>query len=208
MLLTDTYTYFLKRFIRQTLYTKCTRMNCKIVPVTNSNRYVQYGASGNEVVEIQMWIMAVKKGTKNTAVTYCWMNILWLGNIYVCGVRHQLDVHFYSGSLPVTWGVRMCCVWRQVGWVDRTECLTLRRFQFGYTSSLTNRTPLVHGLVPVKRLLPGVGCCCCCCCWQYDISIISSLSPTRYVFTMWYYSEWRKNPLTLWSIKLFLHYSV
>jgi len=29
-------------------------MNYKIVPVTNSNRYVQYGASGKGVVEIQM----------------------------------------------------------------------------------------------------------------------------------------------------------
>jgi len=44
--------FFLKRFIRQTVYTRCTRMNCKIVPVTNSNRYVQYGASGKGVVEI------------------------------------------------------------------------------------------------------------------------------------------------------------
>jgi len=45
---------FLKRFIRQTVYTRCTRMNYKIVPVTDSNRYVQYGASGKGVVEIQM----------------------------------------------------------------------------------------------------------------------------------------------------------
>jgi len=45
---------FLKRFIRPTVYTRCTRMNCKIVPVTNSNRYVQCGASGKGVVEIQM----------------------------------------------------------------------------------------------------------------------------------------------------------
>ena len=29
-------------------------MNCKIVPVTSSNRNVQYGASGKGVVEIQM----------------------------------------------------------------------------------------------------------------------------------------------------------
>jgi len=29
-------------------------MNCKIVPVTISNSYVQYGASGKGVVEIQM----------------------------------------------------------------------------------------------------------------------------------------------------------
>jgi len=29
-------------------------MNCKIVPVTNSNRYVQYGANGKGVVEIQI----------------------------------------------------------------------------------------------------------------------------------------------------------
>jgi len=29
-------------------------MNCKIVPVTNSSRYVQYGASGKGVLEIQI----------------------------------------------------------------------------------------------------------------------------------------------------------
>jgi len=46
--------FFLKRFIRQTVYARCKRMNCKIVPVTNSNRYVQYGASGKGVVEIHV----------------------------------------------------------------------------------------------------------------------------------------------------------
>jgi len=46
--------FFLKRFIRQTVYTRCTRMNYKIVPVTNSNRNVEYEASGKRVVEIQM----------------------------------------------------------------------------------------------------------------------------------------------------------
>jgi len=29
-------------------------MDCKIVPVTSSNRYVEYGASGKGVVEIQV----------------------------------------------------------------------------------------------------------------------------------------------------------
>jgi len=44
-------------------------MNYKIVPITNSNRYVQYGGSGKGVVEIQMRITAVKKEQKkNTAV--------------------------------------------------------------------------------------------------------------------------------------------
>ena len=87
----------------------------------------------------------------------CWKNILWHGNIYDCGIRHQLDIHFYSGSLAVVWGVRMCCMWRQVDvWIlqnvwrcrtfnsvtlrlsrNLTEYLTLQSFQFGYTSSLT-----------------------------------------------------------------------
>ena len=45
-------------------------MNCEIVPLTNSSRYVQYGASGKGVVEIQMWITAVEKEQKkNTAVS-------------------------------------------------------------------------------------------------------------------------------------------
>jgi len=39
-------------------------MNYKIVPVTNSNRYVQYGANCKSVAEIQMWITAVKKEQK------------------------------------------------------------------------------------------------------------------------------------------------
>jgi hypothetical protein len=30
---------FLKRFIAQTVYTVCTRINCKIVPVTSLNKY-------------------------------------------------------------------------------------------------------------------------------------------------------------------------
>jgi len=64
-------TIFLKRFIRQTVYTRCTRTNCKIVPVTNSNRYVQYGASGKGVVEIQMRITAVKKEQKKHCGFYC-----------------------------------------------------------------------------------------------------------------------------------------
>jgi len=69
-------------------------MNYKIVPVTNSNRYVQYGASGKGVAEIQMWKTAVKKEQKK-ALGFCdrasWAN---------CGVREktnkmqQLDVYF------------------------------------------------------------------------------------------------------------------
>ena len=40
--------FFLKRFITQTVCTKCTRINYKIVPVTNFSKYVLYGTSGNE----------------------------------------------------------------------------------------------------------------------------------------------------------------
>jgi len=36
---------FLKRFIAQTVYTRCTNINYKIVPVTNFYKYVLYGTS-------------------------------------------------------------------------------------------------------------------------------------------------------------------
>jgi len=38
----------LKRFIGQTVYTMCTRIKYKIVPVTNLNKYLHYGTSGTE----------------------------------------------------------------------------------------------------------------------------------------------------------------
>jgi len=37
-----------KRLIAQTVYTVCTRINYKIAPVTNFNKYLQYGTSGTE----------------------------------------------------------------------------------------------------------------------------------------------------------------
>jgi hypothetical protein len=40
--------FFLKRFIVQTVYTVCTRINYTIVPVNNLNKYLQYGTSGTE----------------------------------------------------------------------------------------------------------------------------------------------------------------
>jgi len=39
---------FLKRFIAQTVHKVCTRINYKIVPVTNLNNYLHYGKSGTE----------------------------------------------------------------------------------------------------------------------------------------------------------------
>ena len=36
------------RLIAQTVYTVCTRINYKIVPVTNLNKYLHYGTSGAE----------------------------------------------------------------------------------------------------------------------------------------------------------------
>ena len=43
-------TFFLKkeRFITQTVYTGCKRINYKSVPVTIFNKYLHYGTSGNE----------------------------------------------------------------------------------------------------------------------------------------------------------------
>jgi len=40
--------FFKERFITQTVYTGCTRINNKIVSVTNLNKYLHYGTSGNE----------------------------------------------------------------------------------------------------------------------------------------------------------------
>jgi len=37
--------FFLKIFIAQTVYTVCTRLNYKIFPVTNLNKYFHYGTS-------------------------------------------------------------------------------------------------------------------------------------------------------------------
>jgi len=37
-----------KRFIVQTVYTVCTRINYKIVPVTNLNKNVHYGTRATE----------------------------------------------------------------------------------------------------------------------------------------------------------------
>jgi len=39
---------FLNIFIAQRVYTLCTRINYKIIPATNLNKYLQCGASGNE----------------------------------------------------------------------------------------------------------------------------------------------------------------
>jgi len=39
---------FLVTFITQPVYTRCTRINYKIVPVTNLNKYLNYGTNGSE----------------------------------------------------------------------------------------------------------------------------------------------------------------
>jgi len=39
---------FLKRFIAQTVYIVCARINYKIVSATNLNKYLHYGTSGTE----------------------------------------------------------------------------------------------------------------------------------------------------------------
>jgi len=40
--------FFLQRFIVQTVYTVCTKINYTIVPVTSFNKYLQYGTGGTE----------------------------------------------------------------------------------------------------------------------------------------------------------------
>jgi hypothetical protein len=42
--------FFLNIFIVQTVYTMCTRINYKIVPVTSLNKYLHYSTSGTEYV--------------------------------------------------------------------------------------------------------------------------------------------------------------
>lgn len=49
---------FLKRFIPQTVYTLCTRINYTVTPVTNLNKYLDYDTSGTGYVYIN-------KGAKN-----------------------------------------------------------------------------------------------------------------------------------------------
>ena len=44
----QSYTIFLKRFIAQGVYTVCTRINYKIVPLISLNKYLHYGTSGTE----------------------------------------------------------------------------------------------------------------------------------------------------------------
>jgi hypothetical protein len=40
--------FFLKRFITQTVYTGCTRINYKIISLMILNKYLHYGTSGTE----------------------------------------------------------------------------------------------------------------------------------------------------------------
>jgi len=40
--------FFEDRFITQTVHTGCTRINYKIVPVTNFNKYLHNGTRGDE----------------------------------------------------------------------------------------------------------------------------------------------------------------
>ena len=44
----DSRVYFFKRDLLHRVYTVCTRINYKIVPVTNLNKYLHYGTSGTE----------------------------------------------------------------------------------------------------------------------------------------------------------------
>ena len=46
------------RFITQTIYTRCRRINYKIVPVTNFNKYLHYGA-------MEMNNMYINRGVNN-----------------------------------------------------------------------------------------------------------------------------------------------
>jgi len=47
---------FFIRFIAQTVYTGCARMNYKIVPVTNFNKYLHYGAMEMKNMYINMGV--------------------------------------------------------------------------------------------------------------------------------------------------------
>jgi hypothetical protein len=43
---TVTYLFLKSRFIAQSVYTVCSRINDRIVPLTNFNKYLYYGTSG------------------------------------------------------------------------------------------------------------------------------------------------------------------
>ena len=57
---------FVKRFIAQRIYRVCTRINYKIVPVTNFNKYLQYGTSETELyIYIYIYIyLGAKSGSE------------------------------------------------------------------------------------------------------------------------------------------------
>ena len=40
--------HFFKSFFAPSVYTRCTKINYKIVPVTSFNKYLHYGTRGNE----------------------------------------------------------------------------------------------------------------------------------------------------------------
>jgi len=71
--------FFLKSFFTQTVYTKCTRINYKIVPVTNFNKYVLYGTS----VEMNNMYINIgvnngsEKGTEKTLALLTYNAIQW-----------------------------------------------------------------------------------------------------------------------------------
>jgi len=44
----------LYKFVAQTVYTVCKRINYKIVPVNNLNKYLRYGTSGTEYMYIKI----------------------------------------------------------------------------------------------------------------------------------------------------------
>jgi len=59
--------YIIKRFITQTVYTRSTRINYKIVPVTNFNKYVLYGTSEMNNMYINIGVISdSEKGTEKT----------------------------------------------------------------------------------------------------------------------------------------------
>jgi len=59
--------FFLKRFITQTVYTRCSRINYRIVPVTNFNKYVLYGTSEMNNMYINIGVVSgSEEGTEKT----------------------------------------------------------------------------------------------------------------------------------------------
>jgi len=90
------FVFFFLRFIAQTVYTRCTRINYKIVPVTNFNEYLHYGAMEINNMYINMGVNnGSEKGTEKTLRL-----IFFVHDATYMMPRTTHDTFFAAESLP------------------------------------------------------------------------------------------------------------